>query len=479
MFLFSACQTDDGGGYDPNYAKTEAFFPVVDALSSASILRVDPHTMAYVGERTGTSYYLNKVDLDRPGEKVSRNIGGNVAVITASGGDKGKIGLIQAVEHGYEAFAGAYTKIYDADSLALLKTIPLAPPDAEGRIVEPLHHRDPSLSLTDNYAVVLTEDDGFFAGGSAQQYISVYDIAGVKEASHTRAYAGNPGGANGGSNPDLGVGTLMGAVVNGDYIILGGSAGTAVFKIDADEDSLAISKVEGSADTVGNHWFKDNGVYVLESKSNTGTVKVWKWNGGDAPTAVGTVDVNGNNSGSVQALCFDPDNPAAAYFYQKAGTGTGNVYSVDLSGSALTKTTLFSFPNVVIQVLGRGTSDFYQCGLTGLWTIEKQSGGGDTYFAFSGGYSYTPAGGSAVTVGGVLTVKNPPADGSVIGGSYTSSSAAELDSRITEERFAAPYGTAVRTLKTFKNTGGDIYFAAKNYTANGVSYYKLVLEQIN
>jgi hypothetical protein len=477
LFLFSTCQTDDGADYDPNYLKTEAFFPVVDALSSASILRVDPRTMAYVGERTGTNYYLNRIDLDKPGEKISRNIGGNVAVITASG-DGGKIALIQAVEHGYEAFVGAYTKIYDGGSLALLQTIPLAPPDAEGRIVEPLHHRDPSLSLTDNYAVVLTEDDGFFSGGAAQQYLSVYDIAGLKEAFHARAYAGNPGGPNGGSNPDIGVGALMGAVVNGDYIILGGSAGTAVFKIDADGDSIAVSKAAGSADAVGNHWFKDNGEYVLESKSNTGTVKVWKWNGDDAPTAVGTVDVNGNNSGSVQALCFDPDNSAAAYFYQKAGPGTGNVYSVDLSDPALAKTTLFSFPNVVIQVLGRGTSDYYQCGLTGLWTIEKQSDGADTYFAFSGSYSYTPNGGSPVTVGGVLTVKNPPAGG-VVGGIYTSSSVAELDSRVTEERFAAPYGTAVRTLKTFKNSGGDIYFAAKNYTANGVSYYKLVLEQIN
>jgi WD40 repeat protein len=478
--ILAGCENGTNGNetdaYNPNYSETEAFFPVVDALSSASILRVDSKTMVYVGERTGTNYWLNRVDVDNPDQKISRNIGGNVAVITAGGG---KIGIIQAVEHGYEAFAGSYTKIYDAQSLALLKTISLAPPAADGRIVEPLHHRDPSLAITDKYAVVLTEDDGFFASGGAQQYVSVYDIAGSKGASHTNAFSGNAGEPRGDAKGDLGVGTLMGAAVNGDYIILGGSAGTAVFKIDAGGDSLSISKVEGSADTVGNHWFKDNGAYVLESKSNTGTVKVWKWNGASVPTAVGTVDVNGNNTGSVQALCFDPDNPARAYFYQKVADA-GNVYSVDLSNAELPKTLLFKFPKVVIQVSGRGGSAYYECVLTnGLWTIEVQKDSTDTYYVFSGSYSYTPAGGSATTVGSVLTVKNP-ANGTTIGGTYTDSSTATLDPKVAEERFSAPYGTAVRTLKTFKSSSGDIYFAAKNYTASGAaSNYKLVLEQVN
>jgi hypothetical protein len=438
--------------------------------------------MVYVGERTGTSYWLNKVDVNKPEEKASRNIGGNVAVIAAAA--KGsKFGIIQAVEHGYEAFAGAYTKIYDADSLALLNTFPLAPPAAGGRTVEPLHHRDPSLSMSDTYAVVLTEDDGFFGSGGAQQYISVYDIAGDKKASHINAFSGSSGAARGDSNPALGVGTLMGATVNGDYILLGGNSGTAVFKIDASGETLAIKKVADS-DGIGNHWFKDNGSYVLEPKSGAGKVKVWKWNGASAPAAVGEVDVNGNNSGSVQALCFDPENPATAYFYCKLADGAGNggnVYSVDLSKAGLQKTALFKFSKIVIQVSDRSGSAYYECPLTGLWTIEKQKAGNDTYFVFSGSYSYTPSGSAANTVGSVLTVKNPPSDGSTIGGSYTDAKTAALDSRVSEERFSAPYGTAVRTLKTFKSDSRDIYFAAKNYTASSgaASQYKLVVEQIN
>jgi WD40 repeat protein len=467
---------------DPNYSETEAFFPVVDALSSASILRVNSKTMVYVGERTGTNYWLNKVDVDDPGKKISRNIGGNAAVITAGGG---KIGLIQAVEHGYEAFAGSYTKIYDAQSLVLLKTLPLAPPAAEGRIVEPLHHRDPSLAITDTYAVVLTEDDGFFASGGAQQYVSVYDIAGSKGASHTNAFSGDAGGPRGAANTDLGVGTLMGAVVNGDYIILGGNAGTAVFKINAGGANLAISKVtEGySTDTTANHWFKDNGAYVLESKSNTGTVKVWKWNGDTAPTAVGTVDVNGSSTGSVQALCFDPEDEAKAYFYSKAGANNGKVLTADLSNPTAV-TELFTFSHWVISVTPRGQpTTWYDCPLTSLWTIEKQKTGNDDYFVFSGSYSYTPADSSAVTVGAVFTVKNPESNdsfGGTFDGTTNSNSVADATGKVSVETFSAPYGTAVRTLKTFKSGSGDIYFAAKNYTANAAaSNYKLVLEQIN
>lgn len=462
---------------DPGYSETEAFFPVVDALSSASILRADAHTMVYVGERTGTSYWLNRVDLDNPGKKISRSVGSDVAVIKAGGG---KIGIIQAVEHGYEAFAGSYIKIYDAASLGLLRTFPLAPPAAGGRRVEPLHHRDPSLALTAKYAVVLTEDYEFFAGGGPQQYVSVYDIAGNKGASHTPAFSGDSDGPRGAPNPALGIGVLMGAAVNGDYLIAGGSAGTAVFRIDAGGADLAITRVTDS-DGLGNHWFKDNGSYVLESKSGNGTVKVWKWGG--VPTALGTVDINGNNNGNVQALCFDPDNPALAYFYCKAAAAasgsapaspnSGNVYSVDLKAQTLMPALRFKFPSLVVRI----GSVYYNPALTGLWTIEKQRAGTDEYFVFSGSYSYTPSGGGSVTVGTVLTVKNP-AEGETAGGVYKGADST-LDPKLTEERFNAPYATAIRTLKTFKSGGGKLYLAAKNYTARGaVSAYRLILEEI-
>jgi hypothetical protein len=477
LVLSGCSSSDDGGGGGIGSSVSEAYFPVVDALSSASILRADSQTMVYVGERSGTSYSLNRVDINELSSKISQKIGSNVAVIAADTGGS-RIGIIQAVESGYEAFAGSYTKIYNAATLELLKTFPLAPPAAGGRIIEPLHHRDPSLSLTDKYAVVLTEDDGYFASGGAQQYVSVYDIAGNKAAYHANAFQGNAGAARGAASTVLGVGTLMGAAVHGDYIILGGSVGTGVFQINASGSALAISKV-GASDTTGNHWFKDNGAYVLEPKNGTGEVKVWKWNTSGAPTAVGTVDVYGT-TGSVQALCFDPDNSAKAYFYNKIATSAdyGAVYSVDLGAAALTKTKLFSFPKVVIQISGRGGSAYYQCEMSGTWTIEKQSAGADNYYVLSGSYSYGTSA-SAATIGGVFTVKNPPS-GASIGGVYTDSATATLDARVTETRFSAPYNTAVRTLKTFKSATGDVYFAAKNYTANGAaSNYQLLLEQIN
>jgi hypothetical protein len=450
VFLFSACSGE---------SEDEALFPVVDGLSSASILRVDSHTLVYVGEQSGTNYKLNRVDLDNPGKKISGDIGGNVAVISAAAG---KIGIIQAAELGYESFAGESVKIYNASNLSLVKEFPLAPPDADDRTVEPLHHRDPSLAISDKYAVVATEDDGFFSEGGAQQYISVYDIAGSKAASHTRVYSGEKNGPRGNS----GFGALMGVAVNGDYVLAGGASGTVVYKI---EDDLTLTEAAVS-DGVGNHWFKDNGSYVLESKSNTGTVKIWKWNGTAAPTAVATVDINGvtitpsAGGGSVQALAFDPKNPVA-YVYCKAaregstGRGTvgpspnaGNVYELDLATGALT--VLFNFEEYNGQPL------------TGLWTIEKQSSGSDTYYVFSGSIG-TPAEGC------VLTVKNP-ASGETIPANSP---------KVRAELFAAPYATAVRTLKTFKTGNGDVYFAAKNYTSSGdtwnTSKYKLVVDKLD
>jgi hypothetical protein len=127
ILLFGACEqeSDSGGGGGGNTVENEAFFPVVDALSSASILRVDSHTMVYVGDGYAGNYSLNRVDLDDPTTMSSRSVGRNVSVIAADTDGK-RIGVIEAVEIGYETFIGLYTKIYAADTLEPLKTFPLA-----------------------------------------------------------------------------------------------------------------------------------------------------------------------------------------------------------------------------------------------------------------------------------------------------------------------------------------------------------------
>jgi hypothetical protein len=261
----------------------------------------------------------------------------------------------------------------------------------------------------------------------------------------------------------------MGVALNGDYILVGGNTGTVVFKIDAGGSGLAVTQV-AAPDGAGNHWLKDNGAYVLESKSGAGTVKVWKWNGADPPTALGTVDINGTNTGNIQALSFDPDDPAKAYFYCKLAAGTGNggnVYRVNLTDSSLAKTLEFQFPSLVYNV-GVTPTDLP---LTGLWNIEKQTYGSDDYFVFSG--AITPTTG---TIGVVLTIKNP------VSTSYGGGGGTTVDSRVQVETFTAPYAATVRTLKTFRSSSGA-YFAAKNYTASGANWYasnyKLLLERLD
>jgi hypothetical protein len=43
------------------------------------------------------------------------------------------------------------------------------------------------------------------------------------------------------------------------------------------------------------------------------------------------------------------------------------------------------------------------------------------------------------------------------------------------------YASAVRTMKTFKTSGGDIYYAAKNYCSNPIATapYALQLRKVN
>jgi hypothetical protein len=414
-----------------------------------------------------------------------------VAVITASV-DGSKIALIQGTEIGYETFAGEYAKVYDAN-LNLLKTIPLSPPDAEGRTVEPLHHRDPSLAVTDKYVAVATEDDGYFGSGGAQQYVSVYEINGDK-ANHLKVFSGTAGGARGTTIGGIGGGNnpaLMGIAMSGNYLLVGGNAGTAIYKID--NNTLALTQV-GTTDTAdgGCHWFKDNGSYVLESKTGAGAgkVRVWRWNGASAPSAVGTVDINETGSGSIQALSFDPDNSARAYVYCRVAAydtttqappavtspNAGHVYSVNLTTA--TKELLFEFPTLVITT-GTGTSattTIYP--LSGLWNIEKQTSGSSEYYVFSGSYALT----GGTTVGGiVLTIKNPTLADSPYGNAGNTTTPA-VDPRVGVQTFTAPFATAIRTLKTFKTTSG-VYYAAKNYTSGGTgvfsSSYKLVLERLD
>jgi hypothetical protein len=141
---------------------------------------------------------------------------------------------------------------------------------------------------------------------------------------------------------------------------------------------------------------------------------------------------------------------------------------------------VFTFAKWVFSISGRNQpATWYEASIpSGIWTIEKQKASGVDYYILAGSYSYgTPA----TTVGAVFTFKNPVI-GDSFGGSYTNATTGTADAtgKVTATTFTAPWGTAVRTLKTFKSASGDVYFAAKNYTASGAaSNYKLVLEQIN
>jgi hypothetical protein len=427
---------------------------------------VDNNTFGYIGKTASNGgFRLNTVNVNTRNIQLTGSaLDSNVSIQTAA---NGKIALIIAEEVGYETFIGESLKVYDAATLRELKSFAFSP--AAGKDAEPLHHRDAGFSLGDKYLAVASEVDAITSGTSAQQFISIYDVVGSAAAIHIPVFIA---GTTKAVNPALGTDTLLFVSTWGDYFIAGGNSGTGIFKIKNENNQLSFEK-EGTLDGIAPHWAISNGKYVLESKAGTapGKVKVWKWNGTSAPTVVGTADTG--DSGSVRGYSFDAEDANTAYAFG-VGTSVGKVFSINLTTAAATEV----FTITTWNIAGRGGSTKHTLGM--VWNLEHRKADTDNYYVLSGTVSsgQQPLDGDGNDTGtattnsmnGVLVLKNPTSttatDGTAVVSAATDSS----------------YTTAVRTMKTFKSAGGEIFYAAKNYTANpawGATPYILQLRKIN
>jgi hypothetical protein len=249
----------------------------------------------------------------------------------------------------------------------------------------------------------------------------------------------------------LNIGNLTGFAAQGDYIIAGGNAGTKVLKIDPSGPSINTAVVDAvPPQTPGSHWIQDNRKYVLESVEGNGTVRVWKWNEAAAPSLVGVVSADAA-SGSVQAVSFDNENPDHAYLLGKvADVNAGTVYRINLATAQAVK--LFTIPDSAAGGV-----------LTGMWTIQVESSGPDTWYILGGTVGAAPD-----DKNGVLVIKNPPTEGGSI-------SPAHIRSGLLD------FPTPVRSMKAFKS-GGAIVYAAKNHMSRnypGLSRYMLRVMPVN
>lgn len=142
-----------------------------------------------------------------------------------------------------------------------------------------------------------------------------------------------------------GIGSPTSLATRGDYVLIGGSVGTAAFKIGANWDvSVAVAN-----DNIVSHWMVDNGEYVMDCALFQ--VKAWKWNGSSAPTKkiIDGLGANASaNRGYVRVLCFDQEDGSKAYVCVKNSPATpasgipakpNGFYSLDLAAG--TKEFLF------------------------------------------------------------------------------------------------------------------------------------------
>ncbi|MDR0401330.1 MAG: hypothetical protein LBH51_10390, partial [Treponema sp.] len=256
----------------------------VDGLSSASILRVDRSKFGYIDRNGMDGYRVKIVDVSDP-EKTFREglVGGtgrNAAMWAAGSG--GEIILVEADELGRQDYTGYNIIVYDQD-LRIIQSFPYGNQAglAEAHRARPLNHREPIIALTDKYAIAGWQDKSPVDSDPAPNFISIYAREDGK-AGHIPVS---------GDTVHLNIGNLTGLAAQGDYIILGGSAGTRVLRIDPSGTSIAAAVVDSiPPQTPGSHWIQDNRNYVLESVEGNGAVRVWKWNGADAPSLTGVVN---------------------------------------------------------------------------------------------------------------------------------------------------------------------------------------------
>jgi hypothetical protein len=417
----------------------------IDALSSASLLKASPSRFGYVDEEHGR-YYMKIVDVNNPdilAFSTSVPEGHNVAMWAVN--SEGKIAVVTADQYGRSEFKGRNIVIYNGD-LQQESTFPFGNPT--GAYAQPLSHREPGLAFTDKYVVIgWNDNDGATKG---EMYITVYVLA---DGTSGRIQVTN----------NLSIGNLSALSVNGDYIIAGGSTATTVCKINTGA-TVSIEPVAGTTTASasgGCHWIKSNEHYALESVQGKGTVRVWKWQGNNAPTLEATVSFNGDTAGSVQAMSFGVDDPGNAYIFGKvAGSSVGKAYKIDLASLSGGGTTALTTP--IFTKTTFGTESMGQ-----MWIIERAEKDGDVYYALAGGVGANENGPS-----GFLFLKNPTADG----GDYADNSPV-----VTYNSFNW-FWTLVRSARLLKNDDGDIFFVAKNHAAReayDITPYRLRVQKIN
>ncbi|MDR2303443.1 MAG: hypothetical protein LBE10_02505 [Treponema sp.] len=414
----------------------------IDGLSSASILRVDRSKFGYVDRNGMDGYRIKIVDVSDPAKTVREGLvggSGRNAAMWAAGND-GHIVLVEADELGRQDYTGYNIVIYDQD-LRLIQSFPYGNQIglAEAHRARPVNHREPILALTDKYAIAGWQDKPPVDTEPAPNFISIYSREDGK-AGHIPVS---------GDTINLNIGNLTSFAAQGDYIIVGGSKGTKVLRIDPSGATISTVVVDSvPVQTPGSHWIQDNRKYILESVEGNGTVRVWKWNGANAPSLVGVVTADAA-SGSVQALSFDNENEDRAYLLGKvADANAGNVYRINLANAQAVK--LFTIPEAAAGGV-----------LTGMWTIQVESSGADTWYIAGGAIGTAPN-----DKNGVLVIQNPPADG----GSIT---AAHLSSSLLD------FPTPVRSMKTFKSSGTIVYVTKNHMSRNYPLFSRYMLRAMN
>jgi hypothetical protein len=474
VLLFIGCPTDSddtggggGGSIDknlfaddaPGLAGTAALASVdaagawqtLDGLTGATLLRVSRSEFGFVRKGYDDAHHLNVVDVADPAKTAREKV--------ITGEDESGRQVLQWTTDNHGRIAAVSSKaiadaanaeqliVYNED-LSVLKRFDFPVPAETGHSLSVMAGESAPVKLA------LSED---------------YAITGWRE--YTLGTGGGGGGGGGGTTHTGGllIGSLatgktgnisldvlggdtatdiVGVVTKGNFAIIsnGSNHGAGVYQINASGAAITLEEVAAPDDTKETAWLLTNGTYVLETCETGAWMRIWKWNGSTAPTAVGIID---GLDGTVRAVTFDSADPAIAYHLDRT---TREISRIDLA--VATRTKLFKFSEYDAGANAPMSGENKLVTTQSVWNIQKETLGGADYYVLGGGL-----GSNQRNNGGVFVLKNPPTDGTT---DIKDSVATYLQTATSWLNFTTV--GSVRSTRTFV-AGSNTYYVAKSLVA--------------
>jgi hypothetical protein len=419
-------------------------------FTGATLLRVSRSEFGFVRKGYDDAHHLNVVDVADPAKTAREKV--------VTGADEsGRLALQWTTDNNGRIAAVSSKTIADAanaeqlivynEDLSVFKRFDFPAPAETGHSLSVMAGESApvKLALSEDYAITGWREYTPGTGGGGGGGGGTTHSGGLLIGSLANGKTGNINLAVLGGDTAT---DIVGVVTKGDYAIIsnGSNHGAGVYRINASGAAITFTEVTAPDSEVETAWLLTNGSYVLETCETGAWMRIWKWNGSAAPTAVGTID---GLDGTVRAVTFDSADPAIAYHLDRTSR---EISRINLATA--TKTTLFKFSEYDAGDNAPMSGANKLVTTQSVWNIQKETLGGADYYVLGGGL-----GSNQRNNGGVFVLKNPPTDGTT---DIKDTVSNYLQTATSWLNFTTV--GSVRSTRTFA-AAGNSYYVAKSLVA--------------